>query len=129
MSNGALSYMQIAGAVENLPPAELEALLQRVLALRATQRAPHRRDMPARLLTVINQRLPTPDLARLHDLRAIRQHRSLESVEQTEIVALTNRLEELQAQRLAALAELAQVRGVTLPTVIAQLGLKFPDHD
>jgi hypothetical protein len=43
--------------------------------------------------------------------------------------ALTDRLEVLHADRLAALAELARLRGVTLGEVMNQLGIRFPDHD
>jgi hypothetical protein len=42
---------------------------------------------------------------------------------------LTDRLELLHAERLAALTELAKLRGVTLDEVMSQLGIQFPEHD
>jgi hypothetical protein len=34
----------------------------------------------------------------------------------------------LHAERLAALADLAKLRGVTLPALMDQLGIRFPDN-
>jgi hypothetical protein len=44
-------------------------------------------------------------------------------------VALTDQFELLHADRLAALAELEKLRGVTLDELMRQLGIKFSDHD
>jgi hypothetical protein len=65
----------------------------------------------------------------LAELIAEREKESLTVDTQQQLIGLTDWLEEMQAERLAALAKLAQVRGVTLPVVMQQLGIHFPDHD
>lgn len=53
----------------------------------------------------------------------------MSEAEYTELALLTDRLELLQADRLAALGTLAQHRGTTLDEVMQRLGVQFPDHD
>jgi hypothetical protein len=65
---------------------------------------------------------------RLQTLIARREIADLTQAEYQELTTLTDQLEELQADRLAALAELAQLRGTTLSSVMQQLGVHFPDH-
>jgi hypothetical protein len=60
---------------------------------------------------------------------AKRDDESISPLELEELTMLTDRLELLQADRLAALAELGNLRGVTLDEVMRQLGIHFPDHD
>jgi hypothetical protein len=73
--------------------------------------------------------LPAGDRARLKQLIHMRDAETITSTELQELIGMTDRLEKLQAERLAALAELATLRGVTLDEVINQLGIQFPDHD
>jgi len=39
-----------------------------------------------------------------------------------------NRAEELHAERMAAMVELAKLRGVSLPELMNQLGIRFPEN-
>ena len=64
-------------------------------------------------------------------MRALIEKRDDETITaegRQELAALTNRLEMLHADRLAALAELAKLRGVTMEEVMSQLGIQFPGH-
>ena len=81
------------------------------------------------LLKRIYQTLPDDSKARLQMLITKREAESLTVAEYEEFTTLTDQLEALQAERLAALAALAQRRGTTLADVMAQLGVRFPDHD
>jgi iron-sulfur cluster repair protein YtfE (RIC family) len=109
--------------------AELEQLVDQVLALRAERVAPHLSAEESALLSRINQGLPASERVRMRALLEKRDEQTLAPAEWQELTALTDKLELLHADRLAALADLAQVRGVTLDAVIQQLGLHFPDHD
>ena len=119
----------ILAAVRQLSIAELERLVDQVIALRAERVAPHLSADESALLARVNQALSSPERARLRALIEKRDAETLASTEWQELTALTDKLELLHADRLAALADLAKVRGVTLDEVIQQLGLQFPDHD
>jgi hypothetical protein len=123
------SAEEIIQVVKQLPLPELEQLVDRVIAIRAERRAPHLTGSESELLSRINQSLPAGDRARLKQLIHMRDAETITSTELQELIGMTDRLEKLQAERLAALAELATLRGVTLDEVINQLGIQFPDHD
>jgi len=124
-----LSVPQIIAVVEHLSLPELEEVASRVLALRAARRAPHLCAEEAALLQRINQTLPEDLKARMHILMAKQVIEELSETEYTELASLTDRLEVLHADRMAALATLAQRRDTTLDEVMHQLGIHFPDHD
>ncbi len=65
-------------------------------------------------------------------MRALRTKRADESptpAEQQELISLTTQLEEWHARRMETLAELAKLRGVSLPVVMDQVGIRLPDYD
>ena len=119
----------ILTAVRQMPIAELEHLVDQVIAIRAERVAPHLGADESGLLARVNQVLSATERTRMRALLAKRDDESLPPAEWQELTALTDQLEVLHADRLAALAELARLRGVTFDAVIAQLGLQFPDHD
>ena len=54
--------------------------------------------------------------------------RSITDAAYEELTRLTDRAEELHADRMAALVELAKYRGVSLAVLMDQLGIHFPAH-
>ena len=124
-----LSASQIIAAVEQLSLPELDEVASRVLALRAARRAPHVCDEETALLKRISQTLPEDLKTRLQALMTKRDTEELSEADYTELASLTDRLEILQADRMAALGTLAHHRGMTLDEVMSQLGVHFPDHD
>jgi hypothetical protein len=118
----------ILTAVRQMPIAELEQLVDEVIAIRAERVAPHLTADESALLARINQGLPGDDRARLRALVEKRDDETITEGEWQELASLTDRLELLHADRLAALAELAKLRGVTLDGVMSQLGIQFPSH-
>lgn len=119
----------ILTAVRQMPIAEMEQLVDQVIAIRAERVAPHVTADESALLARINQGLPADERARLRALVEKRDDETITDGEWQELASLTDRLELLHADRLAALAELAKLRGVTLDEVMSQLGIRFPDHD
>jgi hypothetical protein len=119
----------ILTAVRQMPIAELEQLVDQVIAIRAERVAPRLSTDESRLLARINQGLTAHDRARMRALIEKRDDETLLEAEWEELTVLTDRLELLHADRLAALAELAKLRGITLDEVMNQLGIQFPDHD
>jgi hypothetical protein len=123
------SVNAILKTVRQMPIAELEQLVDQVIAIRAERVAPHLSADESALLARINQGLPIEDRDRMRALIEKRDTEAITAEEWQEFAALTDRLELLHADRLAALAELAKLRGVTLDEVMSQLGIQFPDHD
>ena len=80
------------------------------------------------LFAVINQAPPESDRQRLAELTERRWNETLTPCEYSELLQLQQRLEVLHAARLKSLAELAQLRGITLTAVMEQLGIRFPDN-
>jgi hypothetical protein len=123
-----LSGEQILSALEQLSSAELERLVPRVIALGAARRAPHLSVDESRLLARIDECLPEKLMVKLRELEERRDDASLTEAEAAELLRLSDRVEYLHAQRMAALAELAKLRGKTLLAVMDQLGIRFPDN-
>jgi hypothetical protein len=82
----------------------------------------------AQLLAKINLGLSPAEWEWYHTLVARRKAETLTPDEQTELIALSDRLEEANARRIGYLAELAQVRHTTLEAVMSELGLTPDSH-
>ena len=119
----------ILTAVRQMPITELEHLVDQVIAIRAERIAPHLAADESALLVRINQGLAGNERAKMRALLEKRDDETLTPPEWQELTALTDKLELRHADRLTAVAQLARLRGVTFDTIIAQLGLQFPDHD
>lgn len=125
---GHLSAEQIMAAVNNLSLRELERVFDHVLAAQAERRAPHLSAKESALLARVSEGLSPELRSRLSVLRAKREDGSITDGEYQELTDLTDRAEELHAERMAALVELARLRGQSLPALMDQLGLHFPEH-
>ncbi len=122
------STEQILSAMEQLDAAELEKLVPRAIALGAARRAPHVKPEESKLLARANEAVPPELRSRLSKLQKKRDARSLSDAELEELIALSDRVEQLHAERLEALADLARLRGTTLTELMDQLGISFPDN-
>lgn len=76
----------------------------------------------------INAGLPADLVERLAILRNKREDQTISDLEYQELTALADRAEEVHADRLAALVELAKIRGVSLPALLEQLAIHFPGN-
>lgn len=124
-----MSPNNILAAVERLSLPELEWFVSQVIALHASRRASCLSADETAMFKRISHTLPEATKGRLQTLIAKREAEDLSAAEYKELIMLTDQLEALQADRLAALADLAQLRGTTLSSVMEQLGIHFPDHD
>ena len=119
----------ILTGARSMPIAELERLVNQLIAIRTERVAPHLTAEEGGLLTCINQGLPTTDRYRLRELLGRKDDGSITDIEWQELTALTDRLDLIQADQLTALTELGQLRGITLDEVMTQLGIQFPNYD
>ena len=121
-----LSTNKLYEAVERLSRAELQQFVDRVLALHAQRKAPHLSIKESALLTKINQGLPLAANTRLNQLVSKRRANTLTSEEHAELLQLIDQLEEAEAKRAQALAQLARLRGVSMTALMRELGIRAP---
>lgn len=121
-----ISPEQLLTAVEQLPPDELAPFVDQVLALRARRSAPHLGTDESALLRRINRGLSPSAQQRNDELVARRQAETLTAEEYEELIALSDEQEMIAADRVAALADLARLRQVSLGALTETLGLESP---
>jgi hypothetical protein len=124
-----VSGRDLLRAVEQLDPVEFQQFVSEVLTLRARRQAPQLPAAEAQLLEQINRGLPEDLRRRMQHLRTLRQRQTLTPEEQTELLRLTDQVEQREADRAAALAELARLRGVPLADLMQSLGIRGPAHE
>ena len=115
---------QLLHAALQMPRAELEQFVTRLLALKIRQDTPHLSQAESELLLTINQGIPSATQQRLDTLIAKRQAHTLTVGEQQELIQITAQIEQRDAERLQHLIELAALRHVTLDALTQQLGLQ-----
>jgi hypothetical protein len=122
---------QLLEAARQLPPSELNQLVERLLAWRGQLMNPAPRLSAAEtaLLLKINQGFAPAPQQRYDELLEKRDARALTPEEYQELLALTDQVEALNVERVQALADLARLRQVSLPEVMRQLGLDTPAYE
>ena len=82
----------------------------------------------ARLIEQINEGFP-PDLwRRYNELVVKRRAETLTADEHSELIALSDQIEELSTRRLEFLADLARLRQTSLAELMQQLGISTPQY-
>jgi hypothetical protein len=117
---------EIFTAIEQLEPDAAEQLAQRLLQMQAQRRAQHLSTQETDLLQAIYREKRPGFQLRFDELNAKRRDLNLSPHEHAELLELNEESEAFTVRRLQALAELAQLRSVTLPALMQQLGLKAP---
>ncbi|MCI0680819.1 MAG: hypothetical protein L0Y71_01835 [Gemmataceae bacterium] len=110
--------------MKRLGPDEFDKFIEQALALRARPRSATLSAAETRLLKRINRGLPEDCCRRYAQLVRKREKGSLTGAEHAELLKLTRTAESRDAERAAALWELAQLRRVPLRTLVKQLGIK-----
>ena len=112
--------------VAQLKPDELEQIVNKLLALQAQQRAVSLSKTETDLLQQINQGLPPPMRLRYDELTVKLHEETITSTEQEEFLRLTDLIEQTDVERLRALIALAQLRRMSVDTLMDQLGIRRP---
>jgi hypothetical protein len=73
--------------------------------------------------------LPAELRARLDELEAKRESEALTPDEHAELIRVVASLESFEVQQVEKLSRLAELRGVSLTTLMQDLGLKPPGHE
>ena len=123
-----LSFDELLKAVEQLSLPELEQFVLQVIALQARRKAPSLPQDEAKLLLKINQGVP-PDIQKRYDeLIAKRRAETLTPDEHSELLRLTDQVEETEAKRMEYMAELARLRKTSLTALMKDLGIRPPAY-
>jgi hypothetical protein len=124
-----ISTEQLLQAVERLPADELDAFAARINLLRARREPPRLSEEETALLLQINHAGLDPEQqARFDALVAKRQAETIAAAELQELVELTELSEQRDVERLQALADLARLRGTTVPALMDSLGIRPPAY-
>jgi len=119
-----VSGPELLKAVQQLGPEELDAFLEKALSLRNQPRADRLSAEESRLIKRINRGLPEAVCSRYARLSQKRKEKSLSDKEQGELLELTHELESRDADRAAALLELANLRKIPIRLLMKQMGIK-----
>jgi hypothetical protein len=107
---------------------ELERFISQILILRAQRIAPGLSKKEADLLERINQHLPANIQQRYDELTAKRQEETLTPSEHQELLTLLDDIEQRDAERAQALVDLAQLRQISVSSLMDELGIRPPDY-
>ncbi len=119
-----LSPDDLLRAIDRLDESQLRPLVAQILYRTARRLAPVLERRESELLEAINRGLSAESEQRYRELIAERQAETLTPAALEELKSLTDQAETLQAERMAHLVALAQLRSVSLVDLIAELGIE-----
>lgn len=119
-----LSGPELLKAVQQLRPEEFNAFLEKALLLRNQPQADKLSAEETKLIKRINRGLPEAVCSRYARLSQKRRKKPLSDVEHGELLKLTHELETRDAERAAALLELAILRRIPIRILMKQMGIK-----
>jgi hypothetical protein len=120
------SNSELLNAVQQMAPEEFDAFIEQVLLLRAQSKVVTLSAEETRLMERINRGLPEELSKRYAQLIRKRKKVRLTSREHQELLELTNQAESRDADRAAALLQLAKLRQMPLRALMKQLGIQAP---
>lgn len=123
-----VSIDNLLQGVQELDSDTLEQFADKVLLLRAERRAQSLPIDEVSLLKQINAQLPKTIQTRFAELKLKRQAEELTIAEHKELLKIVDQIEQRDLERLQALTALAQLRNVTVRTLMQQLGLNNAEN-
>jgi hypothetical protein len=121
-----MSVDELLKAVDNLSKTDVEQVLDRVLFVHARHRAPIATPEETTLLRTINQGIPPELNDRYEALLDKRDEETITEAEYTELLDISEQIENLGVKRIEALSELAAIRQVPLPQLMKDMGIQRP---
>ena len=115
--------------VAEMPISEMERFVQQVNALIVQKKATDKNYRERFLLGKINQTVLSKEkIERYQKLVQKLEAETISKAEYKEFMKLTELEEQIRYERLTYLVELAQLKSITLPQLIDNLGLNQPSH-
>ena len=115
---------EVLHGLAQLGTQELEQFIDKILALQAQRRAPSLPKDETELLQQINCGLPADIRQRYDALNAKLHDETITPEEHEELLTLLDRMELADAERMQLLIALAQLRSVSVDTLMEQLGIR-----
>lgn len=120
-----LPFDTLLDSLQQLSSEELAQLTQHAARLQAQRRAPSLSEAETELLLQINRgAIPSTTRQRCTELTAKLRNETITAEEQAELTALVDEIEQLNAERLGHLVQLAQLRGVPLDDLMQTLEIE-----
>lgn len=123
-----LSQQELLKATQQLDNAALKSFMQQLSALYAQRQAPHLSEKEGELLQKINRGIPKTIWQPYAELVAQRDAGELTTETHDELIRLSDQIEELHAERMGYLVELAQLRQIPLEDLMDALGIQPLNH-
>lgn len=120
--------IQLVKAIESMPLSDLDEFIAQALQIRARRIAPAFSKNEADLLFQIGQGLPPRIWRRYEALNQIKDNRNLSESEQSEMLDLSQQIEQYSFRRLQLMSQLANLRKVSLQNIADQLGVGMPKY-
>ena len=120
-----LGLDEILAGVAQLDTPELENFMQEVSSIVAHRKAPSLSKQEEVLLGIINRGFPEQFWRRYKALFAKKDKGTLLENEYNELLGMVEQVEEYNVERLRALIDLANIRGVDLNTIMQDLGIGY----
>jgi hypothetical protein len=119
-----MSLEELIKAAHQLNETDLDQLLHQVVVLRASRKAPVLPEVESQLIQQINQGIPSDLHNQYRSLQQKRNTATLTEAEHQMLTQLSEQVEQIGAQRLEALANLAQIRQTPLLDLMETLGIQ-----
>ena len=114
----------LIGGVEQLSNQDLDSFINNILSIRAKRKSAKLDKEESHLMEKINEFLPKEEFERYKVLIRKRDNKSLTEIEHGELIAFSDKIELIHAERISALAKLANLRGVTLDEIMKELEIR-----
>jgi hypothetical protein len=124
-----VSPLNLLQAIQQLSQPELDKFIETLLQFKAQKIAPNLSQQESEILLKINQDLPLELQHQYQILIEKRHQETLTESEYEQLLELTEQVEKNQAQRMEYLTQLAQIRQVSLTTLITQMEVKSINND
>lgn len=124
--DASLSAAEMLDNAARLDAQTLDQFVQKLIALRARRRLSGPGAQESVLLEKINRGLPAAQLQRFQHLQERREAETLTEAEHEELMTLIAAIEELDAERVHYLGELAHLRKMPVRQLMRELGI-FPE--
>jgi hypothetical protein len=122
------SVISLYQEAERLDNSTLDTFIANILALRKRRDLTENQQKEAILLKKINKSLSIEQIERFRLLNEKRIGELLTDFEYNELLVLVEKIEKLNVTRLKYLTELAQLRGISVRELMAQLGISNPHY-
>lgn len=126
--NLVLDVDDVVSGVAQMATSEFEQFVDKIMALRIRRRVPNGSSYETELLQKINEGVPDEVRVQFRSLREKMLDELITPSQHEELIDLTNQIEISDADRLKNLVELAQLRKISLDTVMNQLNIQKPAY-